>query len=302
VSTLHTVGCVAALAVAGSIGLGPLPAHAIVGVLEDSPGHHAGDPHYRAVRVVFRRDESRWVAFPNDCRDTSCLQAVTAQFPPRVDWTIAFDGKALGRIESRAPTSFDFYSSVGQQEILGQVPPPSVGQRSASFGGFSGEAVYRPLIVVSPANYRDPEHWKPTALETGTTDAIRKAFRDRFPRVTNCTARDVEHAQPYTYLDSNVIVRKAYSSTRRFRIAEVMLAGYRCDGPPDEAFTSQWFVITPLQQVHFLDSGMWLVDAGDYDNDGRSELVFAIDGENHGGYRLYSDDLTRKAIFEFAHH
>jgi hypothetical protein len=27
---------------------------------------------------------------------------------------------------------------------------------------------------------------------------------------------------------------------------------------------------------------MWLVDAGDYDNDGKSELVFAIDRANEG--------------------
>jgi hypothetical protein len=27
----------------------------LVGILEDNPGHYAGNPHYRDVRVVFRR-------------------------------------------------------------------------------------------------------------------------------------------------------------------------------------------------------------------------------------------------------
>lgn len=89
-------------------------------------------------------------------------------------------------------------------------------------------------------------------------------------------------------------VIKAYSSNRHWLIAEVLLSGEECDGRPDEAFTSQWFVITPEQQVRFLGSDMWLVDAGDYDHDGKSELVFSIDGDNRGGYKLFYDDSGNK--------
>jgi len=44
---------------------------------------------------------------------------------------------------------------------------------------------------------------------------------------------------------------------------------------------------------------MWLVDAGDYDNGGKSEVLFAIDGYNMGGYRLFYDDFSRSAEFRF---
>jgi hypothetical protein len=47
---------------------------------------------------------------------------------------------------------------------------------------------------------------------------------------------------------------------------------------------------------------MWLVDAGDYGNDGNSELVFSIDDYNHGGYKLFCDHFQKKAMFEFGHH
>jgi len=47
---------------------------------------------------------------------------------------------------------------------------------------------------------------------------------------------------------------------------------------------------------------MWLVDAGDYDSDGKSELVFSIDGYNRGGYKLFYDDFSRFATFEFGYH
>ena len=54
--------------------------------------------------------------------------------------------------------------------------------------------------------------------------------------------------------------------------------------------------------MRFLGSRMWLVDAGDYDNDGKSELVFSIDDYNRGGYRLFYDDFSRSAKFEFGYH
>jgi hypothetical protein len=47
---------------------------------------------------------------------------------------------------------------------------------------------------------------------------------------------------------------------------------------------------------------MWLVDAGDYDNDGKSELVFSIDRDNRGGYELFYDTLRRHVTFEFNYH
>ena len=121
----------------------------------------------------------------------------------------------------------------------------------------------------------------------------------RFAHKLCCRA---EHIKPWPYTDANMVVSKAYSSNRHWLIAEVILSGGECDGPPDEAFTSQWFVITPEQQVRFLGSNMWLVDAGDYDNDGKSELVFSIDDNNRGGYKLFYDDFSRIAMFEFSYH
>lgn len=47
---------------------------------------------------------------------------------------------------------------------------------------------------------------------------------------------------------------------------------------------------------------MSLVDAGDYDNDGKSEVVFSIAGDNLGGYVLFYDDFTKHATFEFSYH
>ena len=51
-----------------------------------------------------------------------------------------------------------------------------------------------------------------------------------------------------------------------------------------------------------MDSHMWLVDAGDYDGDGKSELVFAINDYNRCGYRLFYEDFGPRAVFVFRYH
>jgi hypothetical protein len=69
-----------------------------------------------------------------------------------------------------------------------------------------------------------------------------------------------------------------------------------------EAYDDPWFVIDATQHISYLDSGMWLVDAGDYDNDGQSELVFLISQDNRGGYEIFYDHFKRHAVFEFGFH
>ena len=291
---------------AGVLGLTALAAAqtqpVLLGVLEDTPGHSVGDPHYRDVRVVFHRAAKRWEAFPSSCPDEVCLQSVTSKFPAEVHWTIAFDGRNLGNITARTPSAFDFFSAVGQQQIIGDVPPPTIGKPSAEFGGFRGEAVYRPLVAVSQPNYRDPDGWKPAHIPDELLIAARTAFRQKFPKVENCSRSRPGEPVPWRYPGANIKLQKAYGSIRNWFLVEVTLTGNLCDGPPDDAFQPQWFVITPQREVRWLDSEMWLVDAGDYDNDGKSELVFAIDAYDRGGYKLFYDDFRQSASFEFSYH
>ena len=68
------------------------------------------------------------------------------------------------------------------------------------------------------------------------------------------------------------------------------------------SFRTEWYVVEPTGMVSFLNSNMWLVDAGDYDGDGKSEVLFAISGYDEGGYRLYYSDFGRSAEFLFGYH
>lgn len=273
----------------------------ILGVLEDVPGVYAGEPNSYRVRVLFQKNGENWQAFPSKCSDQSCLKIVSEQYPSKVAWTIAFDGRKLGKVTAQTPKEFKFYSHIGLQEVTGG-SVPTIGKRSAEYSGFTDAQVYRPLVANSQPYFMDPESWKPSRLSTDVIRLLREEFRKKFPTVENCTNPDENIAKAWLYRNEDIKILKAYSSKNSWSVVRLQLAEYRCDGPADDAFIDQWFVVSPGRKVAFLDAGMWLVDAGDYDGDGNSELLFSIDRYNRGGYELFYEDFTKRATFEFGYH
>jgi len=45
-----------------------------------------------------------------------------------------------------------------------------------------------------------------------------------------------------------------------------------------------------------------LLDVGDYDKDGKSEVLFWSSGYNEDGYVLYYDDFRKKVPFKWHYH
>jgi hypothetical protein len=186
--------------------------------------------------------------------------------------------------------------------ITSHDPIPSVGKKSADYAGFfSDTPVYRPLVAISQPNFADPNRWKPAQPSPGQIATTRQQFRSRFPKVTNCRNPDENVPRPWKYRDEDIQVTRAYSSKDGWSLIELNLTGYACDGPLGygDEFDGQWYVIGPSGEPNFLGADMWLVDAGDYDNSGKSEVLFSIKAYNTGGYRLFYRDFTRSAEFLF---
>jgi len=273
-----------------------------LGVLEDHPGHFTGDPHYRGVRAVFQKLGFEWEALPSGCAEPDCWKMLGSKYPREVTWTISFDGRGLGQITAQTPEEFRFYSDVGLQRITSSGPIPTIGKRDGNFSGWLGDRVFRPLIASSPSFQRDPDSWKPSRPASSVIAALRSKFREKFPKVDNCTKKDSETSEIWQYRDADIKPVKAYSSKPNWSVVHMQLEPYLCDGPPEDAFYGQWFVVAPGGEIRFLDQGMSLVDAGDYDNDGKSELVFSKGGYNQDGYVLFYEDFKKRVQFEFSYH
>ena len=108
---------------------------------------------------------------------------------------------------------------------------------------------------------------------------------------------------PFDFQTEDMVIYQAYGSKNGLKIVAVGLDGnqYGCDGPQPEEWSANWFLIDG-KQLDFIGREMTLLDAGDYDGDGKSELLFWHSGYNEDGYILISDSFTQKTAFTWKYH
>ncbi|MDG0816489.1 hypothetical protein [Bdellovibrio svalbardensis] len=263
-----------------------------IGILEysktpASPGEESKE--IRTVRAVFYKKNGKWTT------DNQAFKKTT--------WTVTFDGKNIGEVttdnDDKTATSI---SRIGLQKITSPVDKtPSIGKLSDEFSTWTDQRVYLPLVLTTGKFNNDPEKWKPAKLTKELEVDVRKQFRKNFPDVKNCE----DPSSPYKdwkYTDKDLKIVKAYKNTNDLKVVGLDLGPYNCDGPPEVAYSRAWYLIKRNGNIEYLDSGMTLVDAGDYDNDGNSELIFQVSRYNRGGYIMYTDNLTNHTDFLFSYH
>jgi hypothetical protein len=273
----------------------------VVGVLENlSPNQQArlqqayGTAETSVVRVAFRRVGDGWEAFPGDVASLDQLENASRQFPANLDWTIAFDGKSLGRIESARPKQWVAYGDIGLHLLPAGEQVPHVGKPGSDFVQWGADgAVYRPLILVSAPNVQDPDRWQRAARDDSLVNRGMDAFR---------AAVQKENAK-FKLEDGKVELLKAYRS-RSGSLLFALIATGQAPAPdevPGPEWSPHWFVTDGADQVRFLGSELMLIDAGDYGGDGHSELVFAKSSYDYDGYLMFYDDFRQSATFGWSY-
>jgi hypothetical protein len=84
-------------------------------------------------------------------------------------------------------------------------------------------------------------------------------------------------------------------------VAMVLPFEERCDGPWEGPWSARWFLVIG-NEVRYLGTNLDLVDAGDYDADGSSEIVFWYSAYNEDGYALLHDRLEKRSDFRWRYH
>ena len=279
------------------------PIAVMIGVVEDRPGATAAEQARFIVRALFQKDKAGWRSLEPDCTNMSCLASAPADFPASVDWTVVHHGQVRGSVRATTPAAWQLYADVGSQEIDAGVTPPVVGERSMEFAGNNGVPIYRPLLAVSATVGTDADSWAEGKVSPKAAAAIRVAFRGLFANVSNCATPGGSEARPVSYQDSDIVVSSGSAATTGWIVATAKLADYRCDGPFDDtAFAPQTFAVSPEGDARYLGEGLQLLDAGDFDGDGKSEVVFMITNANRGGYDLRYNDFAGQAVFAFNYH
>jgi hypothetical protein len=285
------------------LALAPAGAHGasvILGILEEtSPAQQTrlreayGQQAAGVIRIAFHGEGGVWRGFSSDINDSQELAAAVGKFPARLAWTVAHDGRALGRLESRSPGRWLAYEDIGLQFIAPQSRIPRIGAPAEIYEQWGGDApVRRPLVVVSGGSVADPEQWRPASP---ADSALRRAREDLLPRL--------KQENPELKVESQDLrLLSAYRSRTGETLLALGLKGAPPEGEvPGPEWGPHWFIVDSAR-LSFLGNDLLLIDAGDYDGDGRSELVFRRSGYDYEGYALFFDNFRGVATFGWSPH
>lgn len=248
----------------------------MVGVLEEYP---CGGAHERSVRVVFAKSPEGWQAL------RSWDSARGMELP--TEWTVAFDGRAIGRFRTVVPkpSGCPFSCGIGLAPEPGG-PLPEVKAPPGVFEWDCGEPRARPLVVNSGGFFADPDQWKP--LDPGAIDMalVFKHFREVAGDAVSCPP-GADRPVPLAYSARDLRVRSHRDRSGRQLVTTWLPKDLdTCDAPGEAAWASHTFVLEGGLAKH-LGAEITLVDAGDYDNDGTSELLFWRSSHHGDGYALF---------------
>lgn len=278
-----------------------VPAPVVVGVLESPQCARTERSDTLVVRALFAKTGPDWIAL--DSRQTF-EQSVSRE----MSWIIAFDGRNLGSVRTldRRPEIEHDWAFVRDRtlELVAGQQPPRRPNPAGRFNGWCNPVPNRPLIVVSAANFHDPEGWKPFSQGRSVLDTLLPAFRSAVGSISVCPgdAEDFAKARPFRFTARDLKVVHAYRNRVGRSVVGIEFADTEqlCQEPTTDSYSTHWFLLSG--EPVLMGAGLQLVDTGDYDGDGESEVVFAYSGYNRDGYTLFTDGFRRRVEVRWSYH
>jgi hypothetical protein len=184
---------------------------------------------------------------------------------------------------------------------------PYVGAPSEKFGplAIGPTKGRRPLVVVSAPNFSDPDGWKRISKPPDAIEArVRSAFRREFPHVDCCKEEEIVQ-RDWKFPDSRLTFPTVYASNKNTFLVETSLNAGDCGyvDDPDDPLSGPCFFVSTDGQIRRIGSFMSLLDAGDYDNEGNSELIFIVNQpEDFDGFVLYDANLRKQGSLIWSYH
>jgi hypothetical protein len=287
----------------------------VLGVIEAQPAANApsGSLAIAHLRLAFQYQRGTWTAIcegkSSSSRNDGCAFERASE---RRGWSVLFNGRSLGPVETQGWRNSDYYSFTGALAIISS-PIPTVPDSLAPFSSWVGEATRRPLVAVTSHQAgRDKPVWRREAPDSDDAVAVWPLFKARVPTIPNCKFSDegkpLGKGRPSGFADVIVFDRVRLSQGG-------YLLGVRAKGAEecDESggFTSDMWVMKPATGTAFalegFDTTGWpyslnLVDVGAFTSDSSIQAVFFYAGYNEDGYVIYYDGFRKNARFTWGYH
>lgn len=281
--------------------------NALIGVLEDDRmelvNWKKGPSKNRVIRPLFEKKNGDW--------------KLSTFHPETIIWTIAFDGENRGSIKSNPNTNNSALNTETHVPVMQTGQALTIGKPSEDFSGWQNTLFNRPLVLVSNGHFKDPDDWKPYQPIENQIRLIKSAFHTEYPKVRNCNEHEEPLHEPWPYNDTDIKITKVYRSNKETSLVEMFLQGGKC-GINEGPFQKQLFLLRAdkstahitlrSRKQHPDKSGtedllsLILVDAGDYDGDGKSEVLFFVSGYNEDGYAMFYDSFQKNVMWTWSYH
>lgn len=149
----------------------------------------------------------------------------------------------------------------------------------------------------------DPAGWRrspfPEALRPALVNAMKYA---RGSEATSCASAD-GGARIADSGESDIRAGEAHESSGGLRLVEARLdpATRGCDAAMSPEAQAYWFLVRG-SAIDLVGRGLAFVRAGDYDRDGKTEVLFRYSGPRREGYVLLFDDYRRTVEYTWKRH
>lgn len=255
------------------------------------------------VRVLFEKKGSSWVAFKHDANNSEDLKKSIKYYPREIDWLVAFDGKTIGQLKSTVPDTIPYYACVGLHVLDPNAKSPTVGKITKEFAGWSDEPCFRPLVLVSKNYTSNPQMWKPVRPPNSIIQQCKEAFIKVVGPVALCDEKSGHKIIANNYSSRINHIKTYQSKDGEYLTCYRLEVPYnnKCDEFSDD-FSDQWFFINKTGSVQHIGEKMALLDAGDYDKDGISEIIFWYSRYDEDGYILFYNHFSNHAKFTWNYH
>jgi hypothetical protein len=267
----------------------------MIGVLEEP---QCNDQSGTAVRALFAKSKTGWTSLSSE----SAARGIDLD---KINWVIALHSRKMGKIRTIDPGFTTPYQWTYPRDRLLNISPnqiiPHVGDKLHLFAGWCRAPKNRPLVVVSNGGVSDPDNWKPFEPEASLIARVFVQFRKHAGPAVICPGHS-DSSVPFSYTSNDLETLAGYKDRSGRKLISVRLKPRTdgCDGPTDAAWDAHTFLVTA--QSTYLGAGLSLVDAGDYDANGKSELLFWFSGYNQDGYVLFSSDLAKETEYLWQYH
>ena len=223
-------------------------------------------------------------------------------YPPVTTWTLIKQGKPVAKVAATTPTAYHSYSEIGVQAITNPAAVLHLETRRTPNNPDPPHAI----LATNLTSLTDPDNWQPAAVFPLDLTHVIQAFHKLYPHPKNCTQNTTNSPSNYhdsTISDSQITLDSSYLSNKtNWRMLQITLGDYLCDGPPDDAYVDHWFAISPTGEVHHLGRLMHLAGTADFAHEGHSELLFQVQGGNEAGYKLFYDNFSHQAQDTVTYH